>query len=162
MDITKVANVILYFLHKQVNYLNDKKVVIMLFLIDYEHLKYCNRKIFGDVYIKTPRYPKAEVICEIFDIIANNKDLKEDDERLYLIQEVLDYMDIEIIKKKNFLELNFIKIEEEFDDTLFNEDEMKTIHKIVSLNNKTTTRNLANSCFQLDDVRNTANGEVII
>ena len=38
---TKVANVILYMLHKQVNHLSDKKVAIMLFLIDFNHLKFC-------------------------------------------------------------------------------------------------------------------------
>ena len=34
---TKVANVILYMLHKQVKHLNDKKVAIMLFLIDFNN-----------------------------------------------------------------------------------------------------------------------------
>jgi len=49
---TKVANVILYMLHKQVKHLNDKKVAIMLFLMDYNHQKYFGEKIFNEEYIK--------------------------------------------------------------------------------------------------------------
>lgn len=162
IDMTKVANVILYMLHKQVQYLNDKKLIIMLFLIDYNHKKYCEEKIFGDEYIKEKRNPHAAITGEIFDIIANGEDLDEEDERLFLIQELLDYLDIEIITKKEFIELKFIQMEEEFDDTLFSKDEMKTIHKVVEEFKEISPRNIANACFKIDEVRQTALGEVIL
>mgnify|MGYP003616950371 FL=1 len=53
-------------------------------------------------------------------------------------------------------------MEEEFDETLFDKDEMKTIHKIISQYLDTTTRVLANECFKIDEVRNTAKDEIII
>ncbi|RXJ88068.1 type II toxin-antitoxin system antitoxin SocA domain-containing protein [Arcobacter sp. CECT 8985] len=162
MDMTKVANVILYMLHKQVNHLNDKKLSIMLFLMDYNHQKYCGEKIFGDEYIKEKRHPEPKIISELFDIIANSEDLEEDDARLYLIQELLEYIDIEVVEKKNFIELKFLKMQEEFDDTIFSKDEMKTIHKIVSTYIDTTARNIANDTFKLEEVRNTALNEKII
>ena len=92
---TKVANVILYMLHKQVKNLNDKKVAILLFLIDFNHLKYCGNKIFNDTYIKGSRHPEPVIVSELFDIVANEEDLEEEDERIYLMQELLDYLDIE-------------------------------------------------------------------
>ena len=159
---TKVANVILYMLHKQVKQLNDKKVSIMLFLMDYNHQKYCGQKLFNETYIKGSRHPEPIVLSELFDIVANEEDLEEEDERIYLMQELLDYLDIEVIKKEKFIELNFIKMEEEFDESIFSKDEMKTIHKIVSEYLNTSTRNLANDCFKIEEVRATKNGEVII
>ena len=159
---TKVANVILYMLHKQVKHLNDKKVSILLFLIDFNHLKYCGQKIFNDTYIKNARHPEPVIISELFDIVANEEDLEEDDERIYLMQELLDYLDIEVVEKEKFIELNFIKMEEEFDESLFSKDEMKTIHKIISEYQNISTRNIANDCFKIDEVRNTAKGEIII
>lgn len=162
MDMTKVANVILYMLHKQVKHLNDKKVSILLFLMDYNHQKFCGKKIFGDEYIKTSRNPEPVMLSEIFDIIANQEDLDENDERLFLIQELLDYLDIEIQSKENYIELNFLQMEEEFDESLFSKDEMKTIHKIIQEFTDTTPRNIANACFQLEEVRNTTKGDVIL
>ena len=160
---TKVANIILYMLHKQVKQLNDKKILIMLFLIDYNHLNFCGKKITNDKYKKSARYPEAMILSELFDIIANSEDLEEDDERIYLIQELFDYLDIEIKEKENFIELNFIKLpDEDFDESTFSKDEMKTIHKIVSLYTDTSARNLANETFKLEDVRNTPKGELII
>ncbi|MDX1810100.1 MAG: DUF4065 domain-containing protein [Sulfurospirillaceae bacterium] len=161
-DMTKIANVILYMLHKQVKHLNDKKLSIMLFLIDYNHLKYCGDKIFGDEYIKNTRHPEPKILSELFDIIANEEDLAEDDERLYLIQELLDYLDIEVVDKDRFVELKFIKMDEEFDDTLFSKDELKTIHKIVSEHLDSSPRNTANACFQIEEVRKAEQGDVII
>lgn len=162
MDMTKVANVILYMLHKQVKHLNDKKVSILLFLMDYNHQKFCGKKIFGDEYIKTSRNPEPVLLSEIFDIIANQEDLDENDERLFLIQELLDYLDIEIETKENYIELNFLQMEEEFDESLFSKDEMKTIHKIIQEFTDTTARNIANACFKLEEVRNTTKGDVIL
>lgn len=162
LDMTKVANVILYMLHKQVKHLNDKKLSILIFLMDYNHLKFCGKKIFGDEYIKSSRNPEPVILSELFDIIANNEDLDEEDERLYFIQELLDYLDIEVVEEKKFIELKFIKMEEEFDETLFDADELKTIHKMVSLYQETSPRNVANDCFKIEEVRNTAKGEVII
>ncbi len=159
---TKVANVILYMLHKQVKQLNDKKVSIMLFLMDYNHQKYCGQKLFNESYIKGSRHPEPVVISELFDIVANEEDLEEDDERIYLMQELLDYLDIEVIKKEKFIELNFIKMEEEFDASIFDKDELKTIYKIVSQYQDASARNIANDCFKIDEVRNTVNGEIII
>lgn len=162
VDITKVANTILYMLHKQVNNLNDKKVSIMLFLMDYNHTKFCGKKIFNEEYIKSARNPEPVLIAELFDIIANEEDLDEEDERLYLIQELLDYLDIEVSEKKNFIELKFVQMEEEFDESLFDKDELITIQKIVSEHKDSSPRNIANVCFKIDQVRETANGEVII
>lgn len=162
IDMTKIANVILYMLHKQVNHLNDKKLSILLFLIDYNHQKFCNEKIFGDLYIKSSRNPEPKIVAELFDIIANQDDLEEDDERLFLIQELLDYLDIEVVEKKEFIELKFIKMQEEFDEEIFKKDELKTIYKVVSENLEISPRNIANNCFKLDLVRETKKGEVII
>lgn len=162
IDMTKVANTILYMLHKKVKNLNDKKVAIMLFLIDYNHLKFCGQKIFNETYTKGARHPEPVIVGELFDIIANQEDLEEDDERIYLMQELLDYLDIEIIEKEKFIELGFIKMEEEFDESLFSKDEMKTIHKMVSLYSDTSSRNLANECFKIDEVRATLKGEIVI
>ena len=159
---TKVANVILYMLHKQVKQLNDKKVSIMLFLMDYNHQKYCGQKLFNETYIKGSRHPEPVVLGELFDIVANEEDLEEEDERIYLMQELLDYLDIEVIKKEKFIELNFIKMEEEFDESIFNKDELKTVYKIVSQYQDASARNIANDCFKIDEIRNTANGEIII
>ena len=162
IDMTKVANVILYMLHKQVKHLNDKKVSIMLFLMDYNHQKFCDQKIFNDTYIKGARHPEPLIISELFDIVANEEDLEEDDERIFLMQELLDYLDIEVIEKEKFIELNFIKMEEEFDESIFSKDELKTINKIVTEYKDTSSRNIANDCFKIDEVRNTPKGEVII
>ena len=159
---TKVANVILYMLHKQVKQLNDKKVSIMLFLMDYNHQKYCGQKLFNETYIKGSRHPEPIVLSELFDIVANEEDLEEEDERIYLMQELLDYLDIEVIKKEKFIELNFIKMEEEFDESIFSKDELKTVYKIVSQYQDASARNIANDCFKIDEVRNTVNGEIII
>lgn len=149
-------------LHKKVDHLNDKKLSIMLFLMDYNHQKFCGKKIFNEEYIKSARNPEPLLIAELFDIIANEEDLDEEDERLFLIQELLDYLDIEVLEKKNYIELKFIQMEEEFDESLFDKDEMKTIHKIVSEYKETSARNIANVCFKIDEVRNTPKGEVII
>ena len=162
IDMTKVANVILYMLHKQVKNLNDKKVAILLFLIDFNHLKYCGNKIFNDTYIKGSRHPEPVIVSELFDIVANEEDLEEEDERIYLMQELLDYLDIEVIKKEKFIELNFIKMEEEFDESIFSKDELKTVYKIVSQYQDSSARNIANDCFKIDEVRNTPKGEIII
>ncbi|QKE28938.1 hypothetical protein AACT_1787 [Arcobacter acticola] len=162
IDMTKVANVILYMLHKQVKQLNDKKVSIMLFLMDYNHQKYCGQKLFNETYIKGSRHPEPIVLSELFDIVANEEDLEEEDERIYLMQELLDYLDIEVIKKEKFIELNFIKMEEEFDESIFSKDELKTVYKIVSQYQDSSARNIANDCFKIDEVRNTPKGEIII
>ncbi len=162
IDITKVGNIILYMLHKEVSHLNDKKLSIMLFLIDYNHLKFCKAKIFKDKYIKTARHPEPIILSKIFDIIANGEDLDKEDERLFLIQELLDYIDIEVLKKESFIELKFIKMEEEFDETLFNKKELKTIQKIVNEYKDSTARNIANATFKIEEVRNTAKNKVII
>ncbi len=161
-DITKIAHTILYMLDNEVKHLNDKKLSILLFLMDYNHLTNCEDKIFGDEYIKSKRNPEPKVLGDIFSIIANSEDLEEDDERLYLITELLEYLDIEILEKKDFVELKFIKMEEEYDESLFNKEELKTINKIVTKYKNETVRNIANATFKIEKVRETATDEVII
>lgn len=161
-DITKIANIIIYMLDKEVKNLNDKKLSIMLFLMDYNHLKNCEKKIFGDEYIKDNRNPEPKILGDIFNIIANEEDLEEDDERLYLIQELLDYIDIEIIKKPKYIELQFVKMEEDFDDTLFEKEELKTINKIIEKYKNHTLRNIANDTFKIEQVRATLKDADII
>ena len=162
LNITKIANAILYMLDNKVLHLNDKKLAILLFLIDYKHLEKFDTKIFGEIYIKSNRNPEPETLGNIFDIIANSEDLEEDDERLYIIQELLDHLDIEVLTKQKYIELKFLKMEEEFDEDLFTKEEFKTISKIVEKYKNETPRKMANICFSIDNVRETAKGEVII
>jgi hypothetical protein len=162
VDITKIANVILYMLNKKVSHLTDKKLSILLFLIDYNHFNEYEDKIFGETYIKSNRNPEPKYISEIFNIIANSEDLEEDDERLYMIQELLDHLDIEVLTKQKYIELQFIKMEDDFDKDLFSRKELDTINTIVEKYKNETTRKLANICFSIDKVRETNNGEVII
>jgi hypothetical protein len=161
IDVTKIANLILYMIEKKVNHLNDKKLAILLFLIDFEHKESCNETIFGEEYIKTKRGPQPLLVSEIFDIIKNDEDLDEDDERLFIIQELLDYIDIDIFKKDGFIELKFIALEE-FDDDVFTSKEFKTIDAILTKYQDTTPRNCANACFKIDLVRSTDLLEVIL
>jgi len=161
-DITKIAHTILYMLDNDVKHLNDKKLSILLFLMDYNHLTNCEDKIFGDEYIKSKRNPEPKILGDIFSIIANSEDLEEDDERLYLITEMLEYLDVEILEKKDFVELKFIKMEEEFDESFFEKEELKTIDKIIKKYKDDTVRNIANATFKIEKVRETALNEVII
>jgi len=162
MDITKVANFILYMIENKISYINDKKLSILLFLIDYKSLQTYDVKIFEEEYIKAPRAPEPKILTELFDIIANQEDLEEEDERLYLIQELLDFVDIEIVEKQNFVELQFIKVEEEFDKSVFTKKELKLIDSMIEKYKDTTVRNIANACFNIEKVRETAKGEIII
>ena len=161
LNITKIANAILYMLKNKVSHLNDKKLAILLFLIDYEHQDKFKTKIFGEIYIKSNRNPEPETLSNIFDIIANSEELEDNDERLYIIQELLDHLDIEVLTKQKYIELKFLKMEEEFDEDLFTKEEFKTIDKIVNLYKNETPRKMANICFTIDKVRETAKGEVI-
>lgn len=162
LDITKVANVVLYMIDENVLHLNDRKLSILLFLMDFNHLENCEDKIFGDEYIKDKRNPEPKILSELFDIIANQEDLEEEDERLFLIQELLDYIDIEIETNEKFIELKFIKMEEEFDESLFNKEELKTINKVIEKYKNETARKIANACFQIDKVRETTLNDIII
>lgn len=162
LDITKIANVILYMMDENVLHLTDRKLSILLFLMDFNHLENCKEKIFGEEYIKDKRNPEPAILAELFDIIANQEDLDEEDERLFLIQELLDYVDIEVVTKDKFIELQFIKMEEEFDETLFEKEEMKTIKKVIEKYRDETARKIANACFKIDKVRETAISETII
>lgn len=162
LNITKIANVILYMLDNKVSHLNDKKLAILLFLMDYKHLEKFEDKIFGEVYIKSNRSPEPKIISNIFDIIAHSEDLEEDDERLYIIQELLDHLDIEVLEKEKYIELKFLKMEEDFDESLFSKEEFRTINKITEKYKTQTPRKMANVCFSIDKVRETINGEIII
>lgn len=161
-DITKVSNAILYMLENEVQFVNQKKVSTLLFLIDYENLQKNGQKIFGDEYIKDKRAPSAKIMQEIFSIIENDEDLDEEDERLFLIRELLEYIDIEIITKKSHTELQFIKVDEEFDSSLFEKNELKTIKEVINKYKATTPRNVANDTFKIQLVRDTNLGELII
>lgn len=161
-DITKVANVVLYMLDNEVKNLNDKKLSILLFLMDYNHLENCGNKIFGDEYVKSSRNPEPKILGDIFSIIANDVDLEEEDERLYIITELLEFLDVEILEKKDFVELKFIKMEEDYDESIFEKDELKTINKIVTKYKNESVRNLANATFKIDKVRQTTKDEIII
>ena len=161
-NITKIANAILFMIENKVQNLNDKKLYSLLFLIEHNHLETCGQKIFNETFIKNSRNVDPKTVSEIFDIIANNEDLDEEDERLYIIQELLDHIDIEILKKEKYIELKFIKMEEGFDSSLFTKDEFKTLDKLVNKYNNETPRKLANICFSIEKVRQTINGDVII
>jgi len=147
--------------NKVVN-LNDKKLEALLFMIDYTHQKKHEVKIFGDEYIKAKRSPEAKIMGDIFGIIANDIDLDEDDERMYIITEFLEFLDIEILEKEKFIELGFIKMEEEYDKALFTQKERNTIEAVVSKYAKETPRQMSNATFSIEKVRTTAIGEVII
>ena len=162
IDITKIANAILYMLEKDVKHLNDRKVAILLFLMDFENQKKTGEKIFNEEYIKDKRNPEPVVIGEIFEIIANSEDLDEEDERLYIIQELLDYLDIEVLTKDKFIELKFIKMEEEFDKSLFSRKELNSIEAIIEKYGEDTARKVANATFKIQKVRDTALNEIII
>ena len=162
LDINKIANATLYMLENKVENLNDKKLEALLFMIDYTHQKKHDEKIFGDEYIKAKRSPESKIMGDLFGIIANDIDLDEDDDRLYLITEFLDYLDIEILEKSKFIELKFIIMEEEYDKSLFSKKERKTIESIVEKYSKETPRQMANATFAIDKVRETPVGEVII
>ena len=162
MDMTKVANVILYMLHKQVKQLNDKKLSILLFLMDYNHLKYCGKKIFGDEYIKGARSPEPKILSELFDVIISEEILEDDDERVFFIQEILDNVDIDIVQRETFTEIKFIEIDIEYDEDLFHDDELKTINKLVNQYKDSTQRVIANDTFKIDEYRAKEKGEVVI
>ncbi|MEA3353578.1 MAG: DUF4065 domain-containing protein [Campylobacterota bacterium] len=160
-DITKIANVIIYMIQKGVLHLNDKKLSILLFLMDDSHLLDYDKKIFDDTYIKEKRHPEPKILSDLFDIMANDIDLDEDDERIYLIAELLDSLDIEVFNKKNFIEMKFVKRDEEFDKSLFDKEELKTIDKIIERYKDATARKIANETFQNKKVRAAKIGEVI-
>jgi len=162
IDITKIANAILYMLEKDVKHLNDRKVAILLFLMDFENQKKTGEKIFNEDYMKDKRNPEPVVIGEIFEIIANSEDLDEEDERLYIIQELLDYLDIEVLTKDKFIELKFIKMEEEFDKSLFSRKELNSIEAVIEKYGEDTARKVANATFKIQKVRDTALNEIII
>ncbi|WP_418180506.1 type II toxin-antitoxin system antitoxin SocA domain-containing protein [Aliarcobacter lanthieri] len=162
IDMTKVANIILYMLHKQTKTLNNKKIELMLFFMENNHLSFCNEKIINETFIKDKRGVKAVVLSELFEIIINEDILDEEDDRVYFIQELMDFLDIEIVEKENFKELKFAKLDEDFDEGIFSKDELRTIHKIVTLYKDTSVRNLSNECFSIDKVRLTENQEVIL
>lgn len=162
LDITKIANAILYMIENKVENLNDKKLSSLLFIIDYTHLEDHGEKIFGEEYLKEKRTPTPKIMGDIFDIIANDIDLDDEDDRLFIITELLAYLDIEILEKEKFIELNFLRMEEEYDKTIFSKKERKTIETIVEKYKKETPRQMANATFSIDKVRTTPVGEIII
>lgn len=162
IDMTKVANIILYMLHKQVKALNHKKVELMLFFMEFNHLKFCGKKIVNETFVKEKRGVKASILGELFEIIIDEEILEEDDERVYFIQELMDFLEIDIVNKGTFKELRFKKLDEEFDEDIFSKDELKTIHKITLLYKDFSPRKLSNECFSIDKVRQTQNEKEII
>lgn len=162
IDMTKVANIILYMLHKQVKALNHKKIELMLFFMEYNHLNFCGKKIINETYIKTSRGVKPLVLDELFNLIIDDVEFEdEEDDRVFFIQELMDFLEIDIVEKATFKELKFAKLDEDFEESIFTSDELKTIHKIVTLYKDTSVRNLSNECFAIDSVRNAQTDEVI-
>ena len=161
-DISKIANATLYMLENKVVNLNDKKLEALLFMIDYTHYKKHEEKIFGDEYIKAKRSPEPKIMGDIFGIIANDIDLDENDEKMYIITEFLEFLDIEILKKEKFIELGFVKMEEEYDKTVFSQKERNTIEAVVAKYAKETPRQMANATFSIEKVRSTTIGDLII
>ena len=94
---------------------------------------------------------------------ANQKEFEdEDDDRVFFIQELMDFLEIEIVEKERFKELKFSKLDEDFDETIFTSDELKSIHKVINLYKDTSVRNLSNECFSLEKVRKSENGTIVL
>ena len=74
----------------------------------------------------------------------------------------MDFLEIEIIEKERFKELKFSKLDEDFDETIFTSDELKSIHKVINLYKDTSVRNLSNECFSLEKVRKSENGAIVL
>jgi hypothetical protein len=161
-DITKIAHAILFMIENKVTHLNEKKLSALLFLIDYTHLEKHKKKVFGEKYIKTKRAPEPKILGDLFKIIANDIDLEDEDERVYIITELLDFLDIEILDKEKFVELGFIKMEEIYDPSLFSQSEKEVINEIIKKYKKETPRQISNATFSIEKVREIAIGEIII
>jgi phage regulator Rha-like protein len=71
-------------------------------------------------------------------------------------------LDIDVVTKANYIELKFVKMEDDFDESLFTKEELKTINKAIERYKNETPRKMANVCFTIDKVRETKNGEIII
>ena len=134
----------------------------MIFFMEFNHTEYCGSKIFFDTYIKQKRNPEGLILSDLFDLIANEEELEEDDLRQFLINELCEYVEIDINKKDTFVELKFTPLDEEFDEELFSKDEMKTIQKTINAYSETSVRNLSNETFSLDIVRNTEIDNIIL
>ena len=161
-DITKIANAILFMIEKKTTNLNEKKLSALLFLIDYIHLEKYGEKVFGEKYKKTKRAPEPKILGDLFRIIANDIDLEDEDDRVYIITELLDFLDIEILDKEKFVELGFVKMEEIYDPSLFSQSEKEVMSEIIIKYQKETARQMSNATFGIEKVRETAIGEVII
>src|SRR5574344_1938632 len=112
IDMTKIANIILYMLHKQVKALNHKKIELLIFFCELNHLNFCGKKILGETFIKTSRGVKAEVLDELFTLILDEVVFEdEEDDRVFFIQELMDCEEIEIIEKERFKELKLSKLD---------------------------------------------------
>ena len=95
IDMTKIANIILYMLHKQVKALNHKKIELLIFFCELNHLNFCGKKILGETFIKTSRGVKAEVLDELFTLILDEVEFEdEEDDRVFFIQELMDFLQI--------------------------------------------------------------------
>lgn len=134
----------------------------MLFFMEHNHLQFCGKKIVNEEFIKTKREPKALFLNELFELIKSEEILEENDERVFFIQEIMDFVDIDIVEKDSYKELKFQTHEEEFNENLFTKDELYTMQKVVNLYKDTSSRNLANECFKLDIVREKSLDEIII
>ena len=117
----------------------------------------------GETFIKTSRGVKAEVLDELFTLILDEVEFEdEEDDRVFFIQELMDFLEIEIVEKERFKELKFSKLDEDFDETIFTSDELKSIHKVINLYKDTSVRNLSNECFSLEKVRKSENGKIVL
>jgi len=150
-DITKIAMAILYFLENDVKQLSERKVLAMLFLIDFNYFEKNGKFVFIDDYIKEKRYVKSALLSEIFETIKLEKDI-EGDELEFLIKEFLEFIEIDIDKKENHIDIKFQAIEK-FDSEAFDEREFEILKEITKTYKNSSNRNTLNALFSIDKFR---------
>lgn len=150
-DITKIAMAILYFLENEVKQLSERKLLAMLFLIDFNYFEKNGKFVFIDDYIKEKRYVKSALLSEIFEIIKSEKDI-EGDELEFLIKEFLEFIEIDIDKKENHIDIKFQAIEK-FDSEAFDEREFEILKEITKTYKNSSNRNTLNALFSIDKFR---------
>ena len=161
-DITKVANAIIYMLDSESRFLNHRKIALMIFLVDFYHLEQYGVKVFGDDYVKDPREPKSVMLDNLFQVIIEDDEIDETDDSYFLIGELMEYLDIDVIHRGRYKELKFFKRYESFNDEMFSETEFEILEYIIKKYKNETSRKTANSIFRIDDFRAVDNGDIII
>jgi len=163
-DITKIANAIIYMLDSKSKYLNNRKIISLLFMVDYYYKEEHNEKVFGEIYKKDDREPRAVILENIFQIIIDNDDLDENDENYFLIKEMREYLKINVVNRGRYKELKFLKVNEDegFDRELFSDEEFEMLKYIVKKFLGDSSRKVANAVFRIDEFRALESGDIII